>query len=280
MSGAGVIGVSLGPALVAATSSVLQPRSARQVPSGCPRRLLGHLLTRGAWMAGTSPPLLGSCSTPGRWPEGSWRSYNPCSSPGCSLRSPPAPCSKRRPSAKQWLTALVVVAGLAAFLVTARPAGGKVALDADVLAWASTAGAAVVGLLSLIGWRWPHDHGPALLGSAAGIGYGIVAGLLKQCSALAHNRIGTLLADWPLYALIAMGAASIVLNQIASRAEPLAHSMPALTVTDPAASVAPGAVAFQEALAATPVALTIQILGFATMAAAAADLARRTKAAQ
>ncbi len=67
------------------------------------------------------------------------------------------------------------------------------------------------------------------------------------------------------------------MNHIAYRAGPLAHSMPALTVSDPAASVALGALAFQETLASTPVALTIEILGFATMTAAAADLARRTK---
>lgn len=121
---------------------------------------------------------------------------------------------------------------------------------------------------------------PALLGAAAGIGYGVVAALLKQISALAQTGITTLFTDWPLYALLGMGAVSIVLNQMAYRAGPLAHSMPSLTVTDPAVSVALGALAFQEALATTPLALTIEILGFLLMTAAAADLARRTKADQ
>ncbi len=62
---------------------------------------------------------------------------------------------------------------------------------------------------------------------------------------------------------------------MAYRAGPLAKSMPALTVTDPAASVALGVLAFQEKLAATPFAIALQVVGFVVMAAAAAQLARR-----
>jgi hypothetical protein len=183
-----------------------------------------------------------------------------------------------RPSGREWLLALAVVAGLAAFLMAARPSAGRVALDADVLAWTFVCGTSLVAALTLVGLRWPHGHAPALLGLAAGVGYGIVAALLKQTAAVAQLGALTLFTDWPLYALLAMGGVSIALTQMAYRAGPLAHSMPALTVTDPASSVVLGALAFQESLASSPGAIVVQLLAFVAMAAAATQLARRTKA--
>jgi hypothetical protein len=48
-----------------------------------------------------------------------------------------------------------------------------------------------------------------------------------------------------------------------------------LTVTDPAASVALGVLAFQEKLDSNPGALALQVIGFVVMSLAAAQLARR-----
>ncbi|MDA8046347.1 MAG: DMT family transporter, partial [Actinomycetota bacterium] len=177
---------------------------------------------------------------------------------------------------REWLLALVLVAGLAAFLLAARPTAGVVKLDADVLAWSTLIAGAITAFFALVGLRWPHGHRPALLGTAAGIGYGLVAALIKQATAVFQSGgILHLLADWPLYALIFAGAISIGLNQMAYRAGPLAKSMPALTVSDPAASVALGVLAFQEKLAANPFAIAVQVVGFLVMALAAAQLARR-----
>ncbi len=183
----------------------------------------------------------------------------------------------RRPSGREWLLALTVVAGLAAFLVAAKPAVGRVSLDADVLAWTTVCGAVVVGGLALVGLRWPHGHAPALLGAAAGIGFGIAAALLKQTTAVAQSGAVTLFTDWPVYALLGMGGAALAITQMAYRAGPLADSMPALTVTDPAASVLVGALAFKESLSTSPSAIALQLIGCVAVAAAVAKLARQTK---
>ena len=182
----------------------------------------------------------------------------------------------RRPSGREWLLALVLVAGLATFLLAGRPTPGKVFLDADVLGWATAIGMALVGVLALVGLRWPHGHAPGLLGAASGVGYGVVAALLKEATAVfnANGFVG-LLSDWPLYALIGAGATSLALTQKAYRAGPLAKSMPALTVSDPAASVFLGVFAFQERLDGNVLAVLGQVVGFLLMSAAAAQLARR-----
>jgi drug/metabolite transporter (DMT)-like permease len=278
---AALIVTALGSALAAAASSVLQHRSARRCPHDETHRLLGHLVTQPTWIAGLLAAGVGLVLHVVALANGPLAVVQPLLISGVLFALPlSAILERKRPSGREWLLALVVVAGLAAFLGAARPAAGRVALDADVLAWTFVCGTVLVAALALIGLRWPHGHAPALLGLAAGIGYGIVAALLKETAAIAQLGPVTLFTDWPLYALLGIGGVSLALTQMAYRAGPLAHSMPALTVTDPASSVVLGAVAFQESLASSPSAIVVQLLAFATIAAAATQLARRTKADQ
>jgi hypothetical protein len=183
----------------------------------------------------------------------------------------------RRPSTTEWLWALVLIGALATFLLASHPSAGRVSIDADVLAVTTIAGCAVVSLLILVGIRWPHGHGAALLGAGAGVGYGVTAALLKQSTAILSQGVLPLLRDWPLYTLVGVGALSIVVTQLAYRAGPLAGSMPTLTVSDPAASIAIGALAFHERLAADPIALLLEVGGLAVMLGATTQLARRSQ---
>jgi drug/metabolite transporter (DMT)-like permease len=275
---AAVVAISLGSALAAALSSVLQHRSARLAPHDKTHRLLGHLVTHPVWIGGLVAAAIGLVLHALALANGQLALVQPLLISGVLFALPlSAVLEGRRPSGREWVLAVVVVAGLAIFLIAARPAAGNVRLDADVLAWTTAGGAVVVAGLALVGLRWPHGHAPAILGAAAGVGYGIVAALLKQSAAVAQSSLNTLLTDWPVYALVIAGAAALVLTQMAYRSGPLAHSMPALTVCDPAVSVALGAFAFQESLASTPGAIAIQLVGFTTMAAAAVQLARQTK---
>lgn len=281
MNHTAVVAISLGSALAAALSSVLQHHSARRAPHHKAHRLLGHLVTNPIWIGGLAAAGIGLVLHALALANGQLSLVQPLLISGVLFALPfSAVLEGRRPSGSEGLLALVVVAGLAAFLIAARPAAGQVKLDADVLAWTTTGGLAVVAALTLVGWRWPYGHAPAFLGAAAGIGYGIVAALLKQTAAVAQLGLVTLITDWPLYALIATGVASLALTQMAFRAGPLAHSLPALTVCDPGASVVIGAFAFRESLASSPVAIVVQLIGFTTMAGAAAQLARRTKSDQ
>ncbi|MDE3204250.1 MAG: DMT family transporter [Acidobacteriota bacterium] len=277
MSELGVVGVALGSAVAAASSTILQHHSARQAPDGRTHRFLGHLVTRPLWITGLVAGVVGLILHVVALDHGQLAVVQPLLISGVLFALPiSAVLEGRRPSGREWLLALLVVAGLTTFLLAARPSQGAVKLDADVLAWSSLTATAVVGVFTLLGLRWPAGHRPALLGTAAGIGFGLVAALIKQATAIFQSGgLLHLLADWPLYALIGVGAVSLGLNQMAYRAGPLAKSMPALTVSDPAASVALGVLAFRERLAGDAWSVTLQVIGFVVMALAAAQLARR-----
>jgi hypothetical protein len=73
-----------------------------------------------------------------------------------------------------------------------------------------------------------------------------------------------------------VGVGSVMLTQLAYRAGPLANSMPAITITDPAVSVMVGCVAFHELLADSPIALLWEIAGIALTVVAATRLIRST----
>jgi drug/metabolite transporter (DMT)-like permease len=276
MSETAIVVTALASALAAATSTILQHHSARKAPDGRTGRLLGHLLTRPAWLIGLVVAGVGLVLHVVALAHGQLAVVQPLLISGVLFALPiSAMVEGRRPSGREWMLALILVAGLALFLLAARPSAGRVKLDADVLGWSTLIGCVLVAGLALVGTRWPHNRAPALLGTAAGIGYGVVAALIKQATALSHTGLLHLVTDWPIYALVAVGAATLALTQMAYRAGPLAKSMPALTVTDPAASVALGVLAFQEHLDGHVLAIALQVIGFVVMAAAATQLARR-----
>ena len=281
MSEAAVVAVALASALAAASSSILQHHSARKAPDVQTHRLFGHLLTRPLWIAGLAAAVVGLALHVVALDYGQLAVVQPLLISGVLFALPiSALLEGRKPSGREWLLALVLVAGLASFLLAGRPSPGVVKVDADQLAWLTVGGMGLVGVLALVGLRWAKGHKCALLGTAAGVGYGVVAALLKQATAIFHIGLVRLLTDWELYALIGAGAVALALTQVGYRAGPLAKSMPALTVSDPAASVALGVVAFNESLATDPLAIFGQVIGFLVMAGAAAQLARREAEAE
>lgn len=281
MSEAAIVAIALASALAAATSSILQHHSARRAPDGRTHRLFGHLLTNPGWILGLAAAFVGLVLHVVALDYGQLAVVQPLLISGVLFALPiSAVLEGRRPSGREWLLALVLVAGLATFLIAGRPSPGRVQLDADVLIWSTITGMAVVAVLAAVGMKWAPTHRCALLGTASGVGYGVVAALLKQATAIFHTGLINLLTDWELYTLIAAGGISLLLTQVAYRAGSLAKSMPALTVSDPAASVVLGVLAFQESLSTSPFAIVGQVAGFVVMAAAAAQLARREAEAE
>jgi drug/metabolite transporter (DMT)-like permease len=181
-----------------------------------------------------------------------------------------------RPSAAQWGWALLLTTGLALFLLIAHPSAGHTPLDTDrLLLVAIVVIAAVVLAAIILGRRATRVHRAALLGLAAGITNALTAALLKQTSALASHGFAAMLASWPLYAVLAVGPAALVLTQLAYHAGPLTACLPPMTLADPIVSIIIGALVFDEDLAHSPAAITGQSLGFALMSLAITQLARQ-----
>lgn len=166
---------------------------------------------------------------------------------------------------RDWLAALLVCAGLAAFLVVAAPHPGHD--NVRPLVWAillTSAGVAVLVLLAASRGRdaW---HRAVLLSGAAGVIYGVTAALTKTCAHLLGQGLGTLFGSWQPYALIGAGVAGMVIAQSAFQVGSLDSSLPTMSVVDPVVSIVIGAVAFGESIAAAPGAVVIEVLALVAM---------------
>lgn len=113
-----------------------------------------------------------------------------------------------------------------------------------------------------------------LLGLAAGIAFAVTAVLLKASTEALVRGPVALLTSPALYALVVVGGVGLVLRQLALSAGPLTASLPAFTVIDPLVSVALGVAVFNEQLRSTPLALLVQAVCLALLAAGAIGLTR------
>jgi drug/metabolite transporter (DMT)-like permease len=279
MTNATVLAAALGSALAAALSSVCQHRSARTAPEHSAKRLrlLAYLLTQPAWLAGGLSAGLGLVLHAVALTGGRLALVQPLLVSGLLFALPVSVLLEhRRPRLRESLWATIVVAGLAAFLLAARPSAGHAPVSGRALLTATAACLAVIGgILAAVRAARPA-YRAALLGAAGGIGFGIASALLKQSAALAATGVHVMLSDWSPYGTTLIGALAIVLTQLAYRSGPLASSLPAMTIGDPASAVVVGVLAFHERLVDTPLAVAVGIAAFAAMTVGASQVARYT----
>lgn len=271
-----VVSSALGSACAAAGSTVLQHRTARHAPQkhAAGVRLLVHLVAHPAWLTGLVLAAVGLGLHAVALTGGRLAVVQPLLVCGLLFALPLSMLVEhRRPSHTEIAWAGALVAALAVFLLVAHPSAGIVSIDADVLAWTTAAGGGAIVIASMLAWRF-HRYRAVLLATASGVGYGIAAALLKQTAAIAAGGFVAVVVDWPVYALIIVGAVAIALTQLAYRAGPLKESLPPLTIADPATSIMIGALAFHEQLAHSAPAIAIEVAAFIVMGAASARLAR------
>jgi drug/metabolite transporter (DMT)-like permease len=270
------VGAALGSALCFAVSSVLQQRGASRAPkgSGLHLSLLANLLARPMWLGG----LLAAVGTV------TLQALALAAGP-LALVQPLLVCAllfalpasvlleKRRPSVVEWAWALLLVVGLAVFLRAAQPGTGPALPDDGPLLLMGAVAAAVAVSAAAVGRGPGRRHRAVLLGLATGIMYGLVASLIKYTVALARAEGWHLFLEWPVYALLVVGAGGIVLSQAAYQAGPLAGALPPLIIADPIVAVIVAVWAFGEELATDAVAVTYEVIGFSAMALAIVRLA-------
>jgi hypothetical protein len=178
-----------------------------------------------------------------------------------------------RRSELAWAAALTL--GLVLFLTISTPIG-VVAQPADPVP-ATVVGVLIgVGALGFFvgGRRYSGSTAAALLGTATGLSYAALAGLLKHDMVLLNHGLGALAVSWPFYVLIAVGAFSIVANQLAYKAGPLSSSLPPIMTVDALVSLVIGASAFDEGFRNGAGDLLGEAVGLALILAAAVGLSR------
>ncbi len=168
---------------------------------------------------------------------------------------------------RTWTAAVMICAGLAAFLLAARPEEGhRVATVADWV-WALSTRGAVVVLLVVFSRTGSPARRATLLGCAAALVWAVDAAFVKAATdLLSRSGWAALLVHWPLYAVVASGVLGTVLLEAAFTAGPLVASQSALLIVDPLASIVLGVELFGENLTTTPPALTASVIGLAVMA--------------
>ncbi|MGH3042759.1 MAG: DMT family transporter, partial [Gaiellaceae bacterium] len=154
----------------------------------------------------------------------------------------------RRIKRNEWIGAALVAVGLAVLLITAKTDEGSD--DASLGRWAVvggiTGGVAVV-LFLLARGRSPSVRG-ALLGTAAGVLFGLAAALTKTVVSDFDEGFVAVISDWHLYAMIVFSVAAFWLEQAALQTGALAAAVATTMAFDALSSLLFGVVVFDEAL--------------------------------
>jgi drug/metabolite transporter (DMT)-like permease len=181
---------------------------------------------------------------------------------------------------RDWLAAAAMSAGIALFLRLASPSGGRLHAPGAswLLAGLITLGAVLVAVAAASGLA--HRPGAsstrraALLGSAAGMAWGLVAAVIKELSSHLGGGIGAVFSTWSLYLLLAAGAVTMLLASQALAAGPLAASQPGLTILNPLSAGLLGVFLFGEHIQTSPWDLAGEGLALALVIAGALGLSR------
>jgi hypothetical protein len=116
----------------------------------------------------------------------------------------------------------------------------------------------------------------ACLGIATGILWGFVAAIIKELSDDVTGGPAAIFTTWPAYALMATGAAAMLLTAHAMAAGPLAAAQPGITIFDPVTAAILGVVLYGEQVRNTPLALTAEVIGLLALAIGVRTLTRST----
>lgn len=271
-----VVGLCLLGALCYAASSVLEQREAAAAPYHTTMRLglLAHLLRRPVWLAGNLAGLIGYGFQFLALRRGSLALVQPLLVSGLVFALAGGALSDHRKLTRsEWGSTALVAAGLGLFLVVARPGPGRPA--ASTAGWLALGALTVlgVGVLCLLGHRSRHLR-PLYFGAGAGILLGVTAALTERTAHLLSQGLLTLLGDWPLYALLVVGASGLLLTQSAFQAGQLKWSLPALTVVEPLVAILIGQALFGEHIVTTGLAPLGEALGLVMMAAGVLGLSQ------
>ena len=263
-----VVVSALGSALLYALAAVFQQRAAVAEPPehSLRLRLLIGLLRRPLWLVGLGCDICAFVLQFWALDHGSLVLVQPLLVSGLLFALPlGAVVSHERMTRNDWIGGALVVIGLSAFLVVARPDRGSA--DAAPKVWLLLVVSIMfaVSVLIFAAQRSEGARRAGFLAAAAGTMYGLTAALTKACGHLFDRGLKHLFASWKPYSLAAGGISGTVIDQSAYQAGPLYWSLPILTVTDPVVSIAIGAFVFGEGIEIHGLAPFIEAIALAVM---------------
>lgn len=269
---------ALGAAALFAAGTALQYREATFAVSGSasPLAVLRRLVVSPAWLLGTGLLAVGLGFHAYALNQGTLTLVQPLLITGVLFTLPASRFAGGPPLRLAELAwAVVLVAGLAAFLVTSTPASQSARAVDSLPAFGIAAGSvAGVAVCLVVAKRSRGNLAATMLGVAAGIGLACSAALIKICTELATRGLGVLASSWQLYAMTVVGLSSVAISQLAYRAGPMTASIPAINTVNPIVSVLLGWAAFDDTFRVSPQAVSVEVVSLVAVLAATVALSR------
>ena len=261
-----------------ALGTVLQQRAAVREPASTARgaaALLVHLARRPTWLGGIAADGLGFVAQAAALGLGKLVVVQPVLATTVVFSLPlGARLSNQRITRRDMIAAVVVTAGLAAFLVASDPSGGRD--DAPIRDWLLAAIPIAVVCAALVGagWRARPALKAALLGTAAGVLFGVSAALTKATVDQLDDGVLALVLDWHVYALLAVGYVSMTLSVASLQTGVLAPAIATASIFDPITSVVLGTTLLEESLHEDGLGVALSVLALVVMFGGLIELAR------
>lgn len=171
--------------------------------------------------------------------------------------------------------ALLACAGLAAFLLLSDPSAGIAEPAAS--AWLAWAGAlfALAAVLTASGLGRRPAVKATLVGTAAGVLFGLHGAVTKAMTEQLHTGVDALLGGWAIWAVLLVALIGMAISQIALQAGDLPPAIATESIVAPVVSVALGLGLYEEALHDSAGGTLASALALTAMLAGVALLARR-----
>lgn len=272
------VAIAVASAFFFALGTVLQQKGVVAEPSGGSAqgvaKLLLRLARRPVWIGGILADALGFVCQAIALGIGRLVVVQPILATSVVFSLPlGARLTAQRISRRDVFAAVAVTAGLAIFLVVGDPTGGRD--DAPIGEWlvATIPIAAVSALLVGAGWRARPALKASLLGTAAGVFFGLSAALTKATVDQLDEGILHVFIDWHLYALIAVGYAGMTVSQIALGTGVLAPAIATFSILDAVTSVVLGVTLLEESLRHDALGIVFIVASLGVMFAGLAVLA-------
>lgn len=261
-----------------ALGTVLQQKGAVAEPGRTARgaaKLLLRLARRPVWLGGILADAMGFVCQAVALAIGRLVVVQPVLATSVVFALPlGAKITDQRISRRDVLAAVAVTAGLAIFLVVGNPEGGRNNAPFDQWLVAIAPIVVLSAILLGLGWRASPGVKAALLGTAAGLCFGLSAALTKATvDQLLDHGVFEVLFDWHLYGLLAVGYAAMRLSEISLQTGVLAPAIATFSIVDVMTSVVLGVTLLREDLRHDLVGIVLIVFSLGVMFAGLVVLA-------
>jgi drug/metabolite transporter (DMT)-like permease len=183
--------------------------------------------------------------------------------------------SSQRIERRDIAAALLATAGLAVFLVLSKPEAGIEEPAAGP--WLVWGGALLVlaAVLTASGLRRRPAVKATLVGTAAGVLFGLHGAVTKAMTERLHIGVEALVASWAIWAVLLVALISMGVSQIALQAGDLPPAVATESIVAPVVSVALGLGLYEETIHDSTPGTVVSLLALAAMLVGVGLLSRR-----